>query len=197
MCLSHFTAVPHLLSICDWGSSMKYLSRFERERGSSRSTFSFNRGYLKIVDLNVTYFMNLGTFTLKSFLFSFLQGECRIIITKMLSICRHPSRIWGNGQNSPFPATPRTLCGTSRPRTHIFTTFYLHLRLLFALNVVTFPILYAAWLCNDKSDMVCRRIKAYKVIYKLISFEILYMCNVQNAFTIFPTLGWEHVHGNI
>lgn len=54
------------------------------------------------------------------------------------------------------------------PRTHIFQHF-IFIFVCSALNVVTFPILYAAWLCNDKSDMVCRRIKAYKVIHKLIS----------------------------
>lgn len=54
------------------------------------------------------------------------------------------------------------------PRTHIFQHF-IFIFVCSALNVVTFPILYAAWLCNDKSDIVCRRIKAYKVIHKLIS----------------------------
>lgn len=68
------------------------------------------------------------------------------------------------------------------PRTHIFQHF-IFIFVCSALNVVTFPILYAAWLCNDKSDMVCRRIKAYKVIHKLISDFI----RAVDAFTIFPT----------
>lgn len=68
------------------------------------------------------------------------------------------------------------------PRTHIFQHF-IFIFVCSALNVVTFPILYAAWLCNDKSDMVCRRIKAYKVIHKLISDFIWAV----DAFTIFPT----------